>query len=144
MRARIFAVMKGSGILKRMLSVLQYFTLHDKIRRAHNAIGCSTRRPRFGGRPPMVRNAFAGGADRNTHATRTHSLHEKNMLHDGQSCNCVQCSSFSWGQHRTRDANIERILARLYALNKPLIKIKQKLSESAQLFLSKKHSSNAA
>ena len=35
-----------------------------------------------------------------------------------------------------------RILARLYALNKPLIKIKQKLSESAQLFLSKKHSSN--
>jgi A/G-specific adenine glycosylase len=40
------------------------------------------------------------------------------------------------------DANIERILARLYALNKPLIKIKQKLSESAQLFLSKKHSSN--
>ena len=40
------------------------------------------------------------------------------------------------------DANIERILARLYALNKPLIKIKQKLSENAQLFLSKKHSSN--
>ena len=40
------------------------------------------------------------------------------------------------------DANIERILARLYALNKPLIKIKQKLSESAQLFVSKKHSSN--
>ena len=40
------------------------------------------------------------------------------------------------------DANIERILARLYALNKPLIKIKQKLFESAQLFLSKKHSSN--
>ncbi len=40
------------------------------------------------------------------------------------------------------DANIERILARLYALNKPLIKIKQKLSESAQLFLSAKHSSN--
>ena len=40
------------------------------------------------------------------------------------------------------DANIERILARLYALNKPLIKIKQTLSENAQLFLSKKHSSN--
>ena len=40
------------------------------------------------------------------------------------------------------DANIERILARLYALNKPLIKIKQTLSKNAQLFLSKKHSSN--
>jgi len=40
------------------------------------------------------------------------------------------------------DANIERILARLYALDKPLIKIKQILSENAQLFLSKKHSSN--
>ena len=40
------------------------------------------------------------------------------------------------------DANIERILARLYALNKPLIKIKQKLSKNAQLFLSPKHSSN--
>ena len=40
------------------------------------------------------------------------------------------------------DANIERILARLYALNKPLIKIKQKLSKYAQLFLSPKHSSN--
>jgi len=40
------------------------------------------------------------------------------------------------------DANIERILARLYALNKPLIKIKQTLSENAQLFLSKKNSSN--
>ena len=40
------------------------------------------------------------------------------------------------------DANIERILARLYALNKPLIKVKKKLSEKAQLFLSKKYSSN--
>lgn len=40
------------------------------------------------------------------------------------------------------DANIERILARLYALNQPLIKVKKKLSEKAQLFLSKKYSSN--
>ena len=40
------------------------------------------------------------------------------------------------------DANIERILARLYALNQPLINVKKKLSEKAQLFLSKKYSSN--
>ena len=40
------------------------------------------------------------------------------------------------------DANIERILARLYALNQPLIKVKKKLSEKAQLLLSKKYSSN--
>ena len=40
------------------------------------------------------------------------------------------------------DANIERILARLYALNQPLIKVKKNLSEKAKLFLSKKYSSN--
>jgi len=40
------------------------------------------------------------------------------------------------------DANIERILARLYALKQPLIKVKKKLSQQAQLFLSKKYSSN--
>jgi len=40
------------------------------------------------------------------------------------------------------DANIERIIARLYAFNKPLIKIKKQLSDRADLFLSKKHSSD--
>jgi len=40
------------------------------------------------------------------------------------------------------DANIERILARLYSLNQPLIKIKKQLSNQADLFLSKKYSSN--
>ena len=40
------------------------------------------------------------------------------------------------------DANIERIFARLYAFNQPLIKIKKKLTVQAQLFLSKKYSSN--
>ena len=40
------------------------------------------------------------------------------------------------------DANIERILARLYALKQPLIKAKKKLSQKTQLFLSKKNSSN--
>ena len=40
------------------------------------------------------------------------------------------------------DANIERIFARLYAFNQPLIKIKKKLAVQAQLFLSKKNSSN--
>ena len=40
------------------------------------------------------------------------------------------------------DANIERILARLFAFKQPLIKVKKKLSQKAQLFLSKKYSSN--
>ena len=40
------------------------------------------------------------------------------------------------------DANIERIFARLYALNQPLIKIKKILFEKAQSFLSQKKSSN--
>ena len=40
------------------------------------------------------------------------------------------------------DANIERIFARLYAFKKPLIKIKKQLSNQADLFLSKKYSSN--
>ena len=39
------------------------------------------------------------------------------------------------------DANIERILARLYALNQPLIKIKKQLLEKSNNFISKKHSS---
>ena len=39
------------------------------------------------------------------------------------------------------DANIERILARLYALNQPLIKIKKQLLEKSNYFISKKHSS---
>jgi len=40
------------------------------------------------------------------------------------------------------DANIERIFARLYSFNQPLIKIKKQLSNRAGLFLSKKYSSN--
>ena len=40
------------------------------------------------------------------------------------------------------DANVERILARLYSFNQPLIKIKKQLSNQADLFLSKKYSSN--
>jgi len=40
------------------------------------------------------------------------------------------------------DANIERIIARLYAFNEPLIKIKKQLSERADFFLSKRNSSN--
>ena len=40
------------------------------------------------------------------------------------------------------DANIERIFARLYALNQPLIKIKKILFEKAQSFLSQKKSSH--
>ena len=40
------------------------------------------------------------------------------------------------------DANIERIFARLYAFKNPLIKIKKQLSNQADLFLSKKYSSN--
>ena len=40
------------------------------------------------------------------------------------------------------DANIERIFARLYAYNQPLVKIKKKLLEQSQYFLSKKYSSN--
>ena len=40
------------------------------------------------------------------------------------------------------DVNIERIFARLYAFNKPLIKIKKQLSNQTNLFLSKKNSSN--
>ena len=39
------------------------------------------------------------------------------------------------------DANIERILARLYALNQPLLKIKKQLLEKSNNFISKKHSS---
>ena len=38
------------------------------------------------------------------------------------------------------DANIERILARLYALNQPLIKIKKLLDEKSNNFISKKYS----
>ena len=40
------------------------------------------------------------------------------------------------------DANIERIFARLYALNQPLVKIKKQLLEQSQHFHSKKQSSN--
>ena len=40
------------------------------------------------------------------------------------------------------DANVERILARLYSFNKPLIKIKKQLSNQTDLFLSNKYSSN--
>jgi len=40
------------------------------------------------------------------------------------------------------DANIERIIARLYSFNQPLIKIKKQLSNQADLFVSKKSSSN--
>ena len=40
------------------------------------------------------------------------------------------------------DANIERIFARLYALNQPLVKIKKQLQEQSQYFHSKKQSSN--
>ena len=40
------------------------------------------------------------------------------------------------------DANIERIIARLYALNEPLIKIKKQLGEYSQFFLSKNQSSS--
>ena len=39
------------------------------------------------------------------------------------------------------DANIERILARLYAFNQPLVKIKKKLLEKSNYFKSKNHSS---
>ncbi len=39
------------------------------------------------------------------------------------------------------DTNIERILARVYALNQPLIKIKKLLNEKSNNFISKKHSS---
>ena len=40
------------------------------------------------------------------------------------------------------DTNVERIIARLYAFNKPLVKIKKKLYNKSQLFVSKKDSSN--
>ena len=40
------------------------------------------------------------------------------------------------------DANIERIISRLYAFNEPLVKIKKLLAEHSQFFLSKKKSSN--
>ena len=40
------------------------------------------------------------------------------------------------------DTNVERIIARLYAFNKPLVKIKKKLYDKSQLFVSKKDSSN--
>ena len=40
------------------------------------------------------------------------------------------------------DANIERIFARLYALNQPLVKIKKQLLEQSQHFRSEKQSSN--
>ena len=40
------------------------------------------------------------------------------------------------------DANIERILARLYAFKKPLVKIKPQLQEKSNYFISKNHSSN--
>ena len=40
------------------------------------------------------------------------------------------------------DANIERIFARLYALNQPLVKIKKQLQEQSQYFCSKEQSSN--
>ena len=39
------------------------------------------------------------------------------------------------------DANIERIFARLFALNHPLRKIKKQLQEKSNYFISKKHSS---
>ena len=39
------------------------------------------------------------------------------------------------------DANIERIISRLYAFKEPLVKIKKKLSDHSQFFLSKKKSS---
>ena len=39
------------------------------------------------------------------------------------------------------DANIERIFARLFALNHPLLKIKKQLQEKSNYFISKKHSS---
>jgi A/G-specific adenine glycosylase len=40
------------------------------------------------------------------------------------------------------DANIERILARIYCLQLPLIKIKSELKEKSNLFISKNHSTN--
>ena len=40
------------------------------------------------------------------------------------------------------DANIERILARIYGLQLPLIKIKSELKEKSNLFISKNHSTN--
>ena len=40
------------------------------------------------------------------------------------------------------DANIERIIARLYSFNQPLIMIKKQLFNRADFFLSKKYSSN--
>ncbi len=40
------------------------------------------------------------------------------------------------------DANIERILVRLFAIEKPIIKIKNKLKKIANTFVSKKSSSN--
>ncbi len=40
------------------------------------------------------------------------------------------------------DANIERILVRLFAIEKPIIKIKDKLKDIANAFISKKSSSN--
>ncbi len=40
------------------------------------------------------------------------------------------------------DANIERIIVRLYAIQKPIIKIKSKISNLADNFISKKNSSN--
>ena len=39
------------------------------------------------------------------------------------------------------DANIERMLARVYTLNQPLIKMKKQLLEKSNNFISKKHSS---
>ena len=40
------------------------------------------------------------------------------------------------------DANIERILARIYGFQLPLIKIKSELKEKSNLFISKNHSTN--
>jgi len=40
------------------------------------------------------------------------------------------------------DANIERILSRLFSINQPLVKIKKKLSTKADLFISNKFSSD--
>ena len=40
------------------------------------------------------------------------------------------------------DANIERMLARLYALNKPITQIKKQLDQKSLFFISKKYSSN--
>jgi len=40
------------------------------------------------------------------------------------------------------DANIERVLSRLYAFNKPIIQIKKQLAQKSLFFVSKKHSSN--